>query len=55
MMLSDVGDKDIRREVLSTKDILPRSSFETISYIESKEMGRNATENFVSTTEKAIL
>ena len=36
------GDDDIRREVLSTEDILSRSSFDIISFIESKEMGRHA-------------
>ena len=45
MMLAGVGDEDIRREVLSTEEILSRSSFEIISFIESKEMGRHATEN----------
>ena len=45
VMLAGVGDEDIRREVLSTEDILSRSSFEIISIIESKEMGRHATEN----------
>ena len=39
------GDEDIRREVLSTEDILSRSSFEIIYFIESKEIGRHATEN----------
>ena len=45
VMLSGVGDDDIRREVLSTENILSRSSFDIISFIESKEMGRHATEN----------
>ena len=45
LMLACVGDDDIRREVLSTEDILSRSSFDIISFIESKEMGRHATEN----------
>ena len=45
VMLAGVGDDDIRREVLSTEDILSRSSFDIISFIESKEMGRHATEN----------
>ena len=44
-MLAGVGDDDIRREVLCTEDILSRSSFEIVSLIESKEMGRHATEN----------
>ena len=35
----------IRKEVLSTEDILSRSSFDIIFFIESKEMGRYATEN----------
>ena len=45
MMLANVNDEDIRREVLSTEDIFTRSPFEIVSYIASKEMGRNATEN----------
>jgi len=45
VMLAGVGDDDIRREVLSTQDILSRSSFGIISFIESKEMGRHVTEN----------
>ena len=45
MMIAGVGDEDIRREVLSTEVILSRSSFEIISFIESKEMGRHAAEN----------
>ena len=45
VMLAGVGDDDIRREVLSTEDILSRSSNEIISCIESKEMGRHATES----------
>ena len=45
VMLAGVGDEDIRREVLSTEDILSRSSFEIIYFIESKEIGRHATEN----------
>ena len=44
-MLAGVGGEGIRREVLSTLDILSKSSFEIISFIESKEMGRHATEN----------
>ena len=55
MVLSGVGDKDIRRKILSTEDILPRSWFKIIYFTESKEFGRNATENFVSTTEKSFL
>ena len=45
VMLAGVGDEDIRREFLSTEDMLSRSLFEIISIIESKEMGRHATEN----------
>ena len=37
-------DNDIRREVLSIEDILYRSSFDIIFFIESKEMGRHETE-----------
>ena len=45
-MLASVGGNDIRREVLSTEDILSSSSFDIISFTESKEMDRRATENF---------
>ena len=45
MMLAGVGDDDIRRQVISTENVLTRSSFDIISFIESKEMGRHATEN----------
>ena len=44
-MLAGVADDDIRREVLSTVDILSMSSFDIIYFIESKEMGRHVTEN----------
>ena len=44
-MLAGVGDEYIRREVLITEDILSRSSFKIISFIESKEMDRHAAEN----------
>ena len=39
-MLAGVGDDDIRIELLSTEDILSRSSFDIISFI-----GRHITEN----------
>ena len=42
-MLAGVGD-DIRGEVLTTENILSRSSFDITSFIESKEMGRDAPE-----------
>ena len=45
VMLAGVGDDDIRREILSTEDILSRSSFDIISFIESKEIDRHVTEN----------
>ena len=45
VMLAGVVDDDIRREIFSTEDILSRSSFDIISFIESKEMGRHATES----------
>ena len=45
LMLVGVADYDIRRVVLSTEDIVSRSSFDIISFIESTEMGRYATEN----------
>ena len=35
-MLAGVGEEDIRRKILSTEDISSRSSFEIISFIESK-------------------
>ena len=44
VLQAGVGDEDTRRKVLSTEDILSRSSFEKIFFIESKEMGRHATE-----------
>ena len=44
MVLAIIGDNDIRREILSIEDILSRSSFDITSFIESKEMGRNARE-----------
>ena len=44
-MLAGAEDDDIRREVLSTEDILSRLSFDNFSFIKSKEMGRRATEN----------
>ena len=43
-MLAGIGDDDIRRQVLSTKDILSRSSFNIIYFVESKEMGSHGTE-----------
>ena len=43
VMLAGIDDDDIGKEVLSTEDILSRASFD--SFIESKEMGRHATEN----------
>ena len=45
VMLADVGDNDIRREVLSTENMLSRSSYEIISLIERKEMCCHTTEN----------
>ena len=36
VMLAGVGDDDIRKQVVNTDDILCRSSFDTISFIESK-------------------
>ena len=45
VMLAGVSDEDVRREVLSFEDILSRSSFEIISFIESKEIGRHETKN----------
>ena len=44
-MLAGVGDDDIRREVLSTEDILSRSSYDIIFLIESKEVGHHVTKN----------
>ena len=51
VMLAGVGEECIRREALSTEDILSRSSFEIISLIESREMGRHATENSQNVSE----
>ena len=47
MSVTGVGD-DIRRKVLSTENILSRSTFDIIFFIESREMGRHATENLGS-------
>ena len=44
-MLASVGDEDIRREVLSTENILSRWSFEIIFFVERREIGKHATEN----------
>ena len=44
-MLAGKGDDDIKREVLSTEDILSRSLFDIISFFKSKEVGRHATVN----------
>ena len=54
-MLTCVGDEDIRREFISTEDTLSRSSFEIIYFIESKEMGRHATENSRKSSAVALL
>ena len=45
VMVAGIGDDGIRREVLSTKDIFSRSSFDIISFSESKEMVMHAMEN----------
>ena len=45
VMLAGVADDDIRRKVLSAEDMLSRSSFDIISFIERKEVDRHATEN----------
>ena len=45
VMLEGIGDDYIRREVLSTEDTLSRSSFDIISFIGNKEMGRHTMEN----------
>ena len=42
VMLAGVSDIDIRRETLSTKDILLRRVNAIISFVESKQMVRNA-------------
>ena len=44
-MLASVGDYDIRRDVLSTEIFLSRLSFDIISLIQGKEMGRHVTLN----------
>ena len=51
-MLAEVGDVDIIREFFCSENILSRSSFEIISFTESKELGRYATEK--SHTESAL-
>ena len=43
VMIAGVGDKDIRREVLSTKNILSTSLFDISFFIKSKKMSRHAT------------
>ena len=45
VMVAGIGDEDIRTEVFSIEDILSRSSFEIIYFIESTEMDRHAIEN----------
>ena len=45
MMLASVGDHDTRRDVLSTEIFLSRLSFDIISFIQGKEMGRHVTLN----------
>ena len=46
MMLAGVGDKDIRKVVLSTENILSRSQFDIIFYIVNKETGRQQQRTF---------
>ena len=46
MIPANVGDEDIKKEVLNIENILYTSWFEIISFIESKEVGRHATQNF---------
>ena len=43
LMLAGISDIDIRRETLSTEDIFLWSVNEVIFFVESKEIGRNAT------------
>ena len=43
---ANVGDEDIKKEVLNIENILYTSWFEIISFIESKEVGRHVTQNF---------
>ena len=47
-MLVGINDLDIRRDVLSTEDILSKSTSEIVSLVEVKEMGRNATDESAS-------
>ena len=48
VMLAGISDADIRRETLSTEGILERTTNEIISFVEGKEMGRNATDESAS-------
>ena len=45
VMLAGISDNDIRRETLSTENILSRSVNQIITFVESKEMGRNAIDD----------
>lgn len=42
VMLASIGYDDVKREALSTEDILSRSLFDMFFFIESKEMGMHA-------------
>ena len=48
VMLAGISDNDIRRETLSTENILSKSVNEIISFVEGKEMGRNAIDESAS-------
>jgi len=45
VVIAGMGEEDITSEVFSSENILSRSSYQLICLIESKEMGRHATEN----------
>ena len=49
VMLAGINDVDIRREILGTEDIHSKSVNEIVTLVESREMGRNATEPHKST------
>ena len=48
VLLAGIADMDIRREALGTKDIQNKSINKVISFVEGREMARNATPNAAS-------
>ena len=51
VMLASIGYDDVKREALSTEDILSRSLFDMFFFIESKEMGMHAIQQYLLTSE----